>query len=130
MSKLISGKEVLISLANGDEVEYLSTKSGNTWNKVTSMSVNLIIADHFQFRIKPKTIMLNGVEIPAPFKPEVGETFWYIRPAERDGYYCTKFKDLEFDNNVIQFGAWDSEDKIKEVVKAVRNVFNCGDNQC
>lgn len=138
MSKLISGKEVLISLANGDCVMCHNESTGHVVD-VRYYSANDILNGGYEYRgeffgleffIKPKTILFNGAEIPAPFKPKVGETFWYIRPAERDGYCCTEFKDLEFDNNAIQFGAWDSEDKIKEVVKAVRNVFNCGDNQC
>ncbi len=63
MSKLISGKEALIALANGEEVEYQVVGNRNVWNKVSSMAVNLILSNNFKFRLKPRTITINGVEL-------------------------------------------------------------------
>ena len=56
MSELISGKEALIALANGQEVEYFDEKLGE-W-------VYMDITHHFKrdFRLKPRTITINGVE--------------------------------------------------------------------
>ena len=56
MSKLISGKEALIALANDQEVEYFDEKLGE-W-------VYMDITHHFKrdFRLKPRTITINGVE--------------------------------------------------------------------
>lgn len=56
MSELISGKEALIALANDQEVEYFDEKLGE-W-------VYMDIAHHFKrdFRLKPRTITINGVE--------------------------------------------------------------------
>lgn len=138
MNQIIHGSKVLLALATGDCVMCHNESSGHVTDAKYQSAENILNGGYdyrgefigLEFFIKPKTILLNGVEIPAPFKPKIGVTFWYIRPAEKDGYYRAEFNDLEFDNNVIQFGAWDSEDKIKEVVKVVRNVFNCGDNQC
>lgn len=57
MSKLISGKEALIALANNQEVEYFDEKLGE-W-------VYMDITHHFKrdFRLKPRTITINGVEL-------------------------------------------------------------------
>ena len=57
MSKLISGKEALIALANDQEVEYFDEKLGE-W-------VYMDIAHLFKrdFRLKPRTITINGVEL-------------------------------------------------------------------
>jgi len=57
MSKLISGKEALIALANGEEVEYFDEKLGE-W-------VYMDMTHHFKrdFRLKPRTITINGVEL-------------------------------------------------------------------
>ena len=56
MSELISGKEALIALANDQEVEYFDEKLGE-W-------VYMDITHHFKrdFRLKPRTISINGVE--------------------------------------------------------------------
>ena len=57
MSELISGKEALIALANNQEVEYFDEKLGE-W-------VYMDITHHFKrdFRLKPRTITINGVEL-------------------------------------------------------------------
>ena len=56
MSKLISGKEALIALANDRDVEYLD-ENLNEW-------VCMDMAHHFKrkFRLKPRTITINGIE--------------------------------------------------------------------
>ena len=55
MSELISGKEALIALANGEEVEYFDEKLGE-W-------VYMDITHHFKrdFRLKPRTITIKGI---------------------------------------------------------------------
>lgn len=57
MSELISGKEALIALSNNQEVEYFDEKLGE-W-------VYMDITHHFKrdFRLKPRTITINGVEL-------------------------------------------------------------------
>ena len=60
MSELISGKEALIALANGEDVEYLY---GTKWESVTDnqILITAITGDKFKFRLKPRTITINGV---------------------------------------------------------------------
>ena len=66
MSELISGKEALIALANGAEVEYKTTdNAGSKWHQAKMLTVNTIM--NFDdacilFRLKPRTITINGVE--------------------------------------------------------------------
>ena len=63
MSKLISGKEALIALANGEGVECRAYEKNwiNANNKHHPLS--LFFDDSFQFRLKPRTITINGVEL-------------------------------------------------------------------
>lgn len=63
MSKLISGKEALIAIANGQEVECRAYEKNwiNANNKHHPLS--LFFDDSFQFRLKPRTTTLNGVEV-------------------------------------------------------------------
>lgn len=71
MSELISGKEALIALANGEEVEYIGDMK--TWfslnKEVSSWSVSEVLNSSdvmdgaaYQFRLKPRTITINGIE--------------------------------------------------------------------
>ena len=65
MSNLISGKEALIALANGEEVEYKTTdNAGSKWHQAKMLTVNTIM--NFDdacilFRLKPRTITINGI---------------------------------------------------------------------
>ena len=69
MSELISGKEALIALANGEEVEYKEDGCSD-WNyDIESLVLSWIKHDHYHFRLKPRTITINGIEVPAPFEP-------------------------------------------------------------
>lgn len=118
MSELISGKEALIALANGDEVEYYK----HEWMDVNRLSVrDLTSSDSmYKFRLKPKTITLNGIEVPAPFEPNHGDEIWFLNPDYGCGYADGDYDPAE---SVIQFGAWRSEDEIKQVVAALRSIF-------
>ena len=86
MSELISGKEALIALANGEDVEYYK----HEWMDVNRLSVrDLTSSDNmYKFRRKPRTITLNGIEVPAPFEPKEGEDCrcYYIDTALKHGF--------------------------------------------
>ena len=117
MSELISGKEALIALANGEDVEFYHN---NCWSWVGEMIViKHFVDDVFRFRLKPRTITLNGIEVPAPFKPNYGEKSYRIAPIIDCGY--TEI--YGSDDCELQFGAWRTEEEIKQVVAALRKVF-------
>lgn len=112
--KLISGKEALIALANDRDVEYLD-ENLNEW-------VCMDMAHHFKrkFRLKPRTITINGIEVPTPFEPKDGDAVFALDNANPDG-----FSSFVFDSDffTINFGAWRTEEEIKQVVAALRQVF-------
>lgn len=122
MTNLISGKEALIALANGDEVEF---KDGmDKWENIKhhmnlDLSMFLTAPDWMEFRIKPKTISINGILVPVPFEPKVGEQYWYIAEYVSSGYSCTQ----EGAGINSSIGKWKSENEIKQVVAALRQVF-------
>jgi len=111
---MISGKEALIALANNEEVEYYDEDLGE-W-------VYMSMSAHFgrKFRLKPKTITINGIEVPAPFKPKDGEIYYFINFEYEQGY--SSWNCLGCDHG----GAWRTEDDIKQVVAALRSIFNEG----
>lgn len=111
---MITGKEALIALANDIDVEYLD-ENLNEW-------VCMDMAHHFKrkFRLKPRTITINGIEVPAPFEPKEGDVYWYLTDAFVCGYE-------KYTNNIlvpISIGAWRTEEEIKQVVAALRSAFN------
>ena len=114
MSELISGKEALIALANDQEVEYFDEKLGE-W-------VYMDITHHFKrdFRLKPRTITINNIEVPAPFEPKDGDEVWCISDDHGCGY-C--MYDWQINHSVV-IGAWRTEEEIKQVVAALRSIFN------
>ena len=121
MSKLISGKEALIALANGEEVERRAYEKDwiNANNKHNPL--RLFFDDSFQFRLKPRTITINGIEVPAPFNGQLAhkQYAYILSTAHPKGYDDIKF----YDGNVQPLFCWTDEDEIKQVVSALRSVF-------
>ncbi len=131
--KLISGKEALIALANGEKVEYIG--DAKTWfplnNEVSSWTVSEILNSSdvmdgtvYQFRLAPRTFTINGIEVPAPFKPKEDNECFTLDVESEDGFYRFVYgENSGFHKKLIQLGAWRTEEEIKQVVAALRQVF-------
>lgn len=116
MSKLISGKEALIALANGEDVEFYHN---NCWSWVGEMIViKHFVDDVFRFRLKPRTITINGMEVPAPFEPKEGGEVWNLS-SNYDGYVMVH----HHVSHKYAMAVWRTESEIKQVVSALRSVF-------
>ena len=121
MSDLISGKEALIALANGEEVEF-DTGVG-AWH-LAHKGLTLHCFDSYKFRLKPRTILINGIEVPVSFNGELGhkQYAYVLNTAFPDGYSHIKF----YEGNAKPLACWICEDEIKQVVSALRSVFKGG----
>ena len=118
--KLISGKDALIALANGEEVEY-EVVVDKVWKLIFSMPVNLILNDNFRFRLKPHTILINGIEVPAPLEPKSGDMVWCLNELSEKGYEArTTYNSDDFTAHIAY---WRTEEEIKQVVATLRQVF-------
>lgn len=118
MSELISGKDALIALANGEEVQS-RLKPYDTWNSCLKFwTVNEILSYDGDFRLKPRTVTLNGIEVPMPFKPKEFEDCYMLSDLYEHGYTKTSWK---YSKSVP---AWRTEDEIKQVVAVLRSVLN------
>ena len=116
MSNLISGKEAKLAWANNKEIEYMPL---NKWNLLGgSTPLSIFDRDDVKFRLKPRTITINGIEVPAPFEPKDGDEVWFISDDHPCGYAV-----IDLHKQKFQFGAWRTESEIKQVVKALRSVF-------
>ena len=120
MSELISGKEALESILNGIDVQYLNPF--NQWDdSAIAISVMDFLDCKFKFRLKPRTITINGIEVPAPFNGELShkQYSYVLNTASPDGYGRIKF----YEGNAKPLACWICEDEIKQVVSALRSVF-------
>ena len=119
MSELISGKEALIALANGESVEFFYR---GVWDSIGEMIViDHFMSDKFKFRLKPRTITLNNIEVPAPFEPKKDCLVYILDDSRQEGFREYDY-DIE-DTGALFFGVWRDKDEIKQVVSALRSVF-------
>ena len=116
----ISGKEAKQLWANGKDIQ-ICGKTHKEWFLINSVKVPLSIFEDedFLFRLKPNTITLNGVEVPAPFEPKDGDKTYYLNDEMTDGYGESE----HLEHFEYHFGAWRTEEEIKQVVEALRSVF-------
>ena len=117
MTNLISGKEALIALGSGKEVEY---KSIDGWGDASLIHAFEFLDNNYEFRLKPRTITINGIEVPAPFEPKDGDRVWFICDDNDFGYA----KSESYGDDIKSFyGWWRTEEEIKQVVSALRSIF-------
>ncbi|HAV5378547.1 TPA: hypothetical protein JI095_00525 [Acinetobacter baumannii] len=125
---LISG-DVALANVHKHIVQYLhddepygrwTTITDNLWSQY-HLGMFLDPDTKFKFRFKPQTIKLNGVEVPAPDTDKMTEDdiCWHITGAYECGYANHKF---DPDHPYI-LGVWSTEEKIKQVVAALRSVL-------
>ena len=118
MTKLLSGEEAKLAWANGEQLQVVHTTK-KEWETLTdNYRLSVFDDNSYVFRLKPRTITINGVEVPAPFNPKEGETYWYITDNEC-GYGCVENKE----GCRVGIAAWRTEGEIKQVVAALRSVF-------
>ena len=124
MTSLISGKEALRALADGKTVE-VKRIHDNEWQPAQIFGVSVFTdSETTSFRIKPHTIAINGIEVPAPFEPKEGDYFYVICPTSFTGYTDVFAENRENLKCFSKFGAWRTEDEIKQVIAALRSIFN------
>lgn len=115
---ILTGKEALIALASGQKVEFLKPSFGE-WELIHGLPINVVLEDSFSFRLKPRTITINGIKVPAPFEPKDGDKTYYLNDGMTDGYRESE----HLEHFEYHFGAWRTEEEIRQVVAALRQVF-------
>ena len=123
MSELISEKEAFNAWIDGIAVEIFD--ESNCWHSL-HRDHGLCVFDsggRVKFRLKPSTIKLNGIEVPAPFTaPENldNSLMWYVLDTDQDRGY-SQCRNPKHPSNLL--GSWIHEGEIKQVVAALRQVF-------
>lgn len=102
-------KDILIAIANGLPLSEVEAKH-STWNYWESFKENAY--DIFQYphswetRIKPKTVMFNGVELPEPVTetPNNGQVLYVSRPESPYNYGEFRWVNSNYDEQVLKKG--------------------------
>lgn len=134
---LISGADALRALADGKEVDACVTLRPSTeewhWFDAKNLTVKEIEGEETMglpdgsdirkivFRLKPRTIKLV-LEIPAPFEPKEGDIYYFINSSNLKGYGFNKFSNDGDDECLTFYGAWRTEEEIKQVVEQLRKI--------
>ena len=131
--KLISGKDALIALANGESVQKKADSwGGDCWldiSKKEPFNLDCFLSglnrhgETIKFRLKPRTITLNGIEVPAPFEPKMNQKYFYLYTENMSGYGNDYYEENLITKMRVQFRAWRTEEEIKQVVAALRQIF-------
>jgi len=121
MSELISGDEAKKAWANGETVQ---VKCVGGFFDLAEHRELLNVFDNPEniFRLAPRTITINGIEVPAPFEPKEDCIVFIID----DGKTCNyRQYDYEFgaEDESNWIGIWRTEEEIKQVVAALRSIF-------
>ena len=125
MSELISGEEAKLAWANGKKLQIANTIVGEDFYDMddSNTTLNIFDLDFYQFRLKPCTITLNNIEVPAcgvDYKPH---TFMFVLNSLEP---CEYSKIILDDSDEIPPYWWRTEEEIKQVVSALRSVFKGG----
>jgi len=88
--KLISGKEALIALANGEKVSIKSEHWDNWCDLTSDFTLTVFSLNEYQFRLKPHTISINGIEAPSIKKESA-----IYRSNDTVAIVCESFEEAE-----------------------------------
>ncbi|WP_151698270.1 hypothetical protein [Acinetobacter sp. TUM15051] len=116
---LISGADALRALADGKEVEFKHDTQG--WVPCLGLNIERVLGGWHQMRLKPQTIKLE-LELPKPFEPQMGDRYWIIHPAFKQGYTEGMFGEADKHEAFQQFGAYKTEDDVKNAVEQLRKI--------
>lgn len=130
---LISGAEALRALADGKDVQVSTEFTRSSWHDDTATyTAKEILAEETAetddynsmklfFRLKPQTIKVE-LELPKPFEPKDGETYYYLKPSNAWGFGCGEWGDDSMQNEYIQYGAWPTKEDVLKVVEQLRKI--------
>lgn len=124
MSELISRNDAKLAWANGKKLQIANTIVGEDFYDMddSNTTLNIFDLDFYQFRLKPRTITINGIEVPCnKSKHDKDDVVWVISTACENWYDWIYGSDC--DSNTLY---WETEEEIKQVVSALRSVFKGG----
>ncbi|MFL9471188.1 hypothetical protein ACKERC_02720 [Acinetobacter baumannii] len=127
---LISGADVPALIKKGESVQFRSVfnvQGGGEWKDLDlerdeeELTLGDLINTRFEWRLKPQTIKLE-LELPKPFEPKEGDEYFYISTLQHCLYWHDVWGDEPADITQAAFGAYRTEEEIKQVVDQLRKI--------
>ena len=124
MSELISGKEAINRALDGEDVLYrYNNWDENIWRSFNEISWNIreLNGSSISFKLKPKTITINGIEVPAcgtDYKPN---TYMFVLNSLNPNEYSKIILD---ESDEVPCYWWRTESEIKQVIDALRQILH------
>lgn len=105
-------KEALIAHLQGEKVEvnYNGTGFDDFAKSFSAIPLDalkpFLDACGYEFRLAPRSIMVNGVEVPAPetVEPEIGTRYYLPHPSKGSRYTSEVWDAAEFDVGALEDG--------------------------
>ena len=102
-------KDILIAIANGLPVTEVEVKHStwNHWYNFEDYPYDIFkYPCSFEVRIKQKTVMFNGFDLPEPVKetPNEGQVLYVPRPESPDNYVKFNWFNSEYDQLALKKG--------------------------
>lgn len=121
MSELISGKDAKLAWANGEEVEFKPKPDVYSWGLICDKNtLGVFNDDELIFRLKPRTITLNGIEVPAcGHDYQYGNAMYILNSLEPEEYSMIVLDQVD----EVPAYWWRTEAEVKQVVAALRSIF-------
>ncbi len=117
MSGLISNTEAKLAWANGEQLQIVHINQKEWSDLDDNYSLAVFTNDSYIFRLKPRTITINGIEVPcSKSKHDKDDVVWVISTASENWYDWIYGSDC--DSNTLY---WETEEEIKQVVTALRS---------
>ena len=101
MTKPHKHKDLIIAWANGETIQCWNNEL-QAWRDLCQPSFNSDV----KFRVKPKTISINGIEVPAPVTDKLELHQSYFTPSLMDFsfYNPSVWSNSELDNDNLRRG--------------------------
>lgn len=120
MAEILTPLQVLEQLLNGEEpLEYRYSKNSGWKDLKPKGSLKISSIDTWEFRIKPKTILINGVEVPAPL-----DTAALGYPDKVYGLNFSRKSVYDTTGHTDKGLFWSSEEDAQKVLDAMLIPFN------
>ena len=89
---------VLAQWYAGECKDVLEFKCDGDWLEANGCS-----PDVSEYRIKPRTIMVNGIEVPEPVRkmPNKGDPVWYVDVFDKNGCWIGGFGGTDSDMRML-----------------------------
>lgn len=111
---LLTPLQAAEALLNGDNIEYQTSKGD--WEEYRyGLNTQLNILNKRNFRLKPKTVIINGIEVPAPLPKKPNQEFIYFINIFKNKVYQLPTEKLTFNHQYY----WGTKEDAQKVLDAM-----------